>query len=58
MVNNSGGTIDTGVQVRRINFVDSEVNTNGENVETARGYLNGPDTGGTRLWWDIEGSNF
>jgi len=35
-----------------------EVNTNGENVETARGYLNGPDTGGTRLWWDIEGSNF
>jgi len=58
VVNNSGGTIDSGVQVRRINFVDNEVNTNGENVETARGYLNGPDTGGTRLWWDIEGSNF
>jgi hypothetical protein len=58
MVNNSGGTIDTNIQVRRINFVTSEKNTNGANVDTAIGYLNGPDTGGTRLWWDIDGSNF
>jgi hypothetical protein len=58
MVNNSGGTIDTNIQVRRINFPQSEINTNGANVDIATGYLNGPDNGGTRLWWDIAGSNF
>ncbi len=58
VVNNSGGTIDTDVQIRRINFVQNELNTNGDNIEIAKGYLNGPDTGGTRLWWDIEGGNF
>lgn len=57
-VNNSGGKIDTDIQIRRINFVQDEVNTNGANVTTAIGYLNGPDNGGTRLWWDIPGSNF
>ena len=58
VVNNSGGDIDTDIQVRRINFVQNELITNGDNVETAKGYLNGPDNGGTRLWWDIDGSNF
>ena len=58
VINNSGGTIDTDVQIRRINFVASEVNTNGDNVSTAVDYLTGPDTGGTRLWWDVAGSNF
>ncbi|WBX75272.1 RagB/SusD family nutrient uptake outer membrane protein [Tenacibaculum ovolyticum] len=58
VVNNSGGDIDTNTQVRRINFVDSEKNTNAANVTTAVGYLNGPDTGGTRLWWDTGMSNF
>ena len=58
VINNSGGTIDTDIQVRRINFASSEVNTNGDNVTTAVGYLGGADNGGTRLWWDIPGSNF
>ena len=58
VVNNSGGTIDTNIQIRRINFPASEINTNAENVQTAIGYLGGPDTGGTRLWWDVPGSNF
>jgi hypothetical protein len=58
VVNNSGGTIDTNIQIRRINFVQNEKNTNAANVTTAIGYLNGPDNGGTRLWWDIAGSNF
>ena len=58
VVNNSGGTIDTDTQIRRINFVANEINTNGANVTTAIGYLNGPDNGGTRLWWDIGGPNF
>mgnify|MGYP002639511607 CR=1 FL=1 len=58
VVNNSGGTIDTNTQIRRINFVSSEINTNPDNVQTAVGYLGGPDNGGTRLWWDIDGPNF
>jgi hypothetical protein len=58
MVNNSGGTIDTDIQIRRINFVQNEVNTNGDNVQAAIGLLGGPDNGGTRLWWDKAGSNF
>lgn len=58
VVNNSGGAIDTDIQVRRINFVDSEKNTNLENVEEAIGMLNGPDNGGTRLWWDTGAPNF
>tara|TARA_B100000809_G_scaffold138551_1_gene136172 strand:- start:44639 stop:46213 length:1575 start_codon:yes stop_codon:yes gene_type:complete len=58
VVNNSGGDIDTATQVRRINFVASEINTNGANVTSAIGYLKGDDNGGTRLWWDIAGSNF
>ncbi|WP_445731361.1 RagB/SusD family nutrient uptake outer membrane protein [Mariniflexile sp.] len=58
VVNNSGGTINTNTQIRRINFVENEINTNGANVTAAVGYLGGPDTGGTRLWWDKTGPNF
>lgn len=58
IVNNSGGKIDTDIQIRRINFVVSERNTNAANVNIAIGYLGGDDTGGTRLWWDIAGGNF
>ncbi|CAL2101993.1 SusD/RagB family lipoprotein precursor [Tenacibaculum sp. 190130A14a] len=58
VVNNSGGDIDTNTQIRRINFVDSEKNTNAANVQQAVGFLKGPDNGGTRLWWDTGGSNF
>ncbi|WP_282124563.1 RagB/SusD family nutrient uptake outer membrane protein [Algibacter mikhailovii] len=58
VVNNSGGTIDTNIQVRRINFVENERNTNSANVEEAVGFLGGPDTGGTRLWWDTGAGNF
>jgi len=58
VINNSGGTIDTDIQIRRINFVDSEKNTNAENVTKAVQLLSGPDNGGTRLWWDKAGSNF
>lgn len=58
VVNNSGGKIDTNIQIRRINFVASEVNTNNANVTEAINLLGGPDNGGTRLWWDTGGSNF
>ena len=39
VLNNSGGNIDTNIQIRRINFVNSEVNTNLDNVEEARTFL-------------------
>ena len=56
--NQSGGVIDTDVQIRRIPFVDNEVATNPQGVSAARTKLKGPDNGGTRLWWDVEGGNF
>lgn len=55
--NQSAGTIDTDVQIRRIPFVDSELSTNPDGVSGAVTLLGGPDNGGTRLWWDT-GSNF
>ncbi|WP_067147861.1 SusD/RagB family nutrient-binding outer membrane lipoprotein [Pseudotamlana agarivorans] len=58
VINNSGGTIDTDIQIRRINFVQTEKDVNGANVDIAVGYLKGPDNGGTRLWWDTGAPNF
>lgn len=52
MTNNSGGTIDTRIQVRRLPFPKCEYTTNEENVKKAIALLGGPDTGGTKLWWD------
>ena len=56
--NQSGGTIDTNIQIRRIPFVDSELSTNPEGVSGAVSKLGGPDNGGTRLWWDTGSPNF
>jgi len=56
--NQSGGTIDTNIQIRRIPFVDSELSTNADGVANAVTLLGGADNGGTRLWWDTGGSNF
>ncbi len=55
--NQSAGTIDTDIQIRRIPFAVSEYDTNSAAVQDAINMLGGPDTGGTRLWWDT-GSNF
>jgi len=52
VVNNSGGTISTSGFIRRINFAQSERNTNPKGVAAATQLLGGPDNGGTRLWWD------
>ncbi|MEQ6122947.1 RagB/SusD family nutrient uptake outer membrane protein [Pseudotenacibaculum sp. MALMAid0570] len=56
--NQSGGTIDTNIQIRRIPFVDSELSTNAAGVAGAVSLLGGPDNGGTRVWWDTGGPNF
>jgi hypothetical protein len=50
--NNSGGTISTDVQIRRLPFPQNEYNTNATEVNKAIQLLGGADNGGTRLWWD------
>ncbi len=55
--NQSNGEIDTNIQIRRIPFAVSEYDTNSAGVQDAVNKLGGPDTGGTRLWWDT-GNNF
>lgn len=50
--NNSNGTINTALQIRRIPYPQSEYNNNRQGVTTGVGALGGPDGGGTRLWWD------
>ena len=57
-VNNSGGTISTAVQIRRMKYLQTEYATNKTEVDKAVGLLGGPDTGGTRLWWDVDKPNF
>lgn len=56
--NKSQGTIDTQIQVRRLSYPQNEYSTNGAAVTDALELLGGPDTGGTRLWWDIDKGNF
>lgn len=40
--------------MKRIIFVTNEYSANGEAVTDAITKLGGPDTGGTRLWWDVK----
>jgi hypothetical protein len=56
--NQSGGAVDTDIQIRRIPFVDGEKSTNAAGVTAAISLLGGPDNAGTRLWWDTGLSNF
>lgn len=57
-VNKSGGAIDTDIQIRRLNYLDTEYSTNKAAVEAAVTLLNAEssngtgDNGGTRVWWD------
>lgn len=57
-MNYSNGTIDTELMIRRLPFTQGEYRGNREEVMKAVNYLKGPDNGGTRLWWDVEGGNF
>ena len=50
--NNSNGTIDTDIQVRRSPYPQSEYTTNATGVATGVAKLGGQDNGGTKLWWD------
>jgi hypothetical protein len=50
--NNSNGTINTAMQIRRIPYPQSEYNNNRTGVQSGITLLGGPDGGGTKLWWD------
>jgi hypothetical protein len=50
--NESNGTINTAIQIRRISFPQAEYTGNQGEVQKAIQLLGGPDNGGTRLWWD------
>jgi len=52
VVNNSGGTISTALQIRRIQYPSTEYTNNATNVAAAVSSLGGSDTGGTPVWWD------
>jgi hypothetical protein len=58
VINNSGGAIDTDIQIRRVNYPPSEYVNNPEEVAKGVTLLGGTDNGGTRLWWDIDKANF
>ena len=52
VVNNSGGTINTALQIRRLAYPANEYTNNPSNVAAAVATLGGPDNGGTPVWWD------
>jgi hypothetical protein len=56
--NNSNGTIDTQIQVRRLPYPINEYSVNAEGVKSGVSLLGGLDNGGTRLWWDVNKGNF
>lgn len=58
VVNSSGGTIDTKIQVRRLPYPESEATLNPAAEKAGIQLLGGPDNGGTRLWWDVNKGNF
>jgi hypothetical protein len=58
VVNKSGGTISTELQVRRLAYPQIEYSNNAAGIQSGLAKLGGPDNGGTRLWWDVNKSNF
>jgi len=50
--NQSGGTINTNTQIRRLPFPQTEYQSNAAGVATGVLLLGGADNGGTKLWWD------
>jgi hypothetical protein len=53
-LNKSGSTINSALRIRRLPYPADEYTENSTNVQAAVGMLNGPDNGGTRLWWDCK----
>ena len=57
IVHNMSTDISSSVQIRRVPFPYSEYQGNREEVEKAIQLLGGPDSGATRVWWDVENKN-
>lgn len=56
--NLSNGTIDTDAMIRRLPFPASLQTDNPDQFNKLLQFLGGPNTGGTRLWWDAGQNNF
>lgn len=52
-INNSEGRIDTDIMIRRLPYPARLSIDNPEQYQKLLQYLDGEDTGGTRLWWDV-----
>jgi hypothetical protein len=52
VTNSSNGTVPAGSFIKRLVFTDFEYRDNAEHVYEAVRLLGGPDTQGTKLWWD------
>lgn len=57
-VNNSGGTIDTDIMIRRLPYPSTLATSNPTQYSSLTRALGGADNGGTRLWWDAGKNNF
>ena len=51
-MNNSGGDINTDLQIRRVDYPSGECTGNAAGVAQGVQLLGGPDNGGTPVWWD------
>lgn len=51
-VNNSGGVINTDVQIRRVVYPTTEYSSNKVALQKGIALLGGLDNGGTKVWWD------
>lgn len=58
VVNLSAGAIPTIPGVRRLPIPIIEYNTNGGAAKAGEATLGGPNTGATRLWWDVADKSF
>lgn len=62
VANNRSAISEAGIAdgefVKRLRFTRNERNSHEAEVIKARLLLGGPDNEGTRLWWDVPGSNF
>ena len=52
------GSIEQGKMIRRIPWVPTDPRIQGIVSQYAIPALGGPDEQATRLWWDVDGSNF
>ena len=55
---NNNSDIDPELSVRRMQFIQDEINNNPEGYAQAVELLGGPDTGATRIFWDVDAPNF